>query len=182
VTCTCGASRGLASGHDYDCEEQRAPSPSVKAAGATATPRPWSNGLAGYCITGPTTPAVCGVTVEESLARSKWIETSDEGPEPTFHTPIVVGQRTIAIVVWERGNEAEGHANAALIVEAVNSRNSLLERVERLEKAINSAGEDARAILDHNMACRHDDDLVRRIVTTLTNALKARAALEGGGR
>lgn len=96
----------------------------------------WKNGFKGYQITGPTTPNVSGTTVGESLARHDWERRNYKGESPCGHTPICIGMKTIAIVVWNHEDDLakkEAEYNAQLIACAPK----MLKKLKELYKETN---------------------------------------------
>ena len=89
-----------------------------------ATNLPWVLGY-GHGLTGPTTPAVCGVTVGECIQYCKWQRTGKEEDYPSgYHIPISHGMDTVAVVPSLPGGN--GSENAELLVKAVNHHDALV--------------------------------------------------------
>ena len=114
---------------------------------------PWTNGW-GNGLTGPTCPAVGGVTVADSIENRQWHDAFDkawangargdqlpQAPRDRY-TPISRGDETIAIVTRLGGNEVR-KANASLIAAApqmYEALKALVKWAENVNEYSNEGG------------------------------------------
>ena len=96
----------------------------------------WINGY-GNGVTGPTTPAIGGVTVEEEYQKDRWYDKPNTFPYPyDYHTVVSEGMEVIAIIPTLPGDGGKGKRNAQLISAAPD----LLEACEAALKIMEILG------------------------------------------